>query len=160
MTLKVTIILAPVALESLPKYNSRKFSTVQLIEVRAKIFPAELESQHLCLGFQPIMIITRSEPGDIVPEAVSYPTSFAIKEAAVMLLQSSKKPNDHLNASQWKTAIDSNAFHAEETPLLWPSPREEDDCATSDSAASVDTDGELLKLFIGKGKIYIYHWEF
>ena len=66
----------------------------------------------------------------------------AAKEAAVMLLQTSTKPNERVNASLWKDAVETADFRAEKTTLLWPSPLAEDDNVTTDSSASIETDGK------------------
>ena len=94
------------------------------------------------LGFQPIFIIHGAEPGTVDLDSINYPTSMASKEAAVILLQTSTKPNEKVNASLWKDAVETADFQAERTTLLWPSPLAEDDNATTDSSASVETDGE------------------
>ena len=118
---------------------------MELQEIRAKIFPQESEGQCLGLGFQPVFIIAGTEPGKIDIDAINYPTSMAVKEACVLLLQGSTKPNERLNATQWKTALDNQEYLAERSSLLWPAPRPEDDRATTDSSASVDTDGEFSR---------------
>ena len=142
---KVSLSTAPVGgdgLEKLPQWNSRKFPVITLDNRRARIFPKEEVGQRFGLGFQPIFIIRGSEPGELDLEAITYPTSMAVKEAAVLLLQSSTKPNEKLNARKWKEAIEEDDFVAEKTTLLWPAPRPEDDQDTSDSCASEDTEGE------------------
>ena len=147
-TVKVSTVLAPVdgdGLQNLGDHNSRKFPVIGLSEVRAKIFPPESLGQNLGLGFQPIFILTGAEPGSVDIDAVNFPTSWAAKEASVMLLQSSTKPNVRINATKWLEAIQKGEYVAEKTTLLWPPPRAENDANTSDSAASVDTDGEKCK---------------
>ena len=69
----------------------------------------------------------------------------AAKEAAVMLLQASSKPNERINATKWREAVENEEFISEKTTLLWPPPRTEDEGETSDSCASEDTEGELLR---------------
>ena len=153
--MKVTMELAPVGgdeLEKLVEYNSRKFPTVQMGDVRARIFPPEAEGQNLGLGFNPVIIVTDAGPGEMDIDSINFPSSMAVKEAAVSLLQSSTKPNSRINAEKWSEAVNNQEFQTERTSILWPGPREEDDVATSDSTASVDTDGEKNKIT----KKYIY----
>ena len=145
--MKVSLALSPVdgdQLERLPEYNSRKFPVICLNDVRAKIFPQETEGQNLGLGFQPVFIVSGAEPGSVDLDSINYPTSMAVKEAAVLLLQSSTKPNDRINAAKWQEAVDNGELVAEKTTLIWPGPQMEDDNTTSDSAASVDTDGKII----------------
>ena len=144
-TAKITLGVAPVGgeeLQRLQDYNSRKFPTINLTEVRAKIFPQEDENQKLGLGFQPIFIIKDTQPGEVDLDAINYPSSMAVKEACVMMLQGSTKPNQRMNATQWRAALECSDFIAERSVLLWPAPRQEDESSTTDSSASVDTDGE------------------
>ena len=148
-TMKVSLSVAPLGgddLEKIPNWTSRKFPTISLSNARATIFPKEDEGQHLGLGFQPIFILRGTEPGAIDLETVNYPSSMAVKEAVVLMLQGSTKPNERVNARKWKEAIDNEEFVAEKTTLLWPTPRMEDDMTTSDSTASVDTDGENINI--------------
>lgn len=143
---KVSLSAAPVdgaALERMPQWNSRKFPVVAMENFRARIFPQEVEGQHLGLGFQPIFILRGVEHVNI--EEVNYPSSMAAKEAAVMLLQASSKPNERINATKWREAVENEEFISEKTTLLWPPPRTEDEGETSDSCASEDTEGELLR---------------
>ena len=143
--MKVTLGVAPVGGEQLEKirdFNSRKCPVISMCDVRANIFPKESEGQHLGLGFQPILVVSGAESGTLDLDTLNYPTSTAIKEAAVCLLQSSTKPNSRLNAQKWQEALDNEEYVAETTTLLWPAPRLENEENTSDSAASVDTDGE------------------
>ena len=139
---KVSVGVAPVGgegLEKLTHYNSRQFPVVGLENFRAKIFPQEDEGQNLGLGFQPIFIL-RQGNGDL--DSVQYPSSMAAKEAAVLLLQSSTKPNERINAAKWREALDNEELVAEKTTLLWPAPIAENDSETTDSSASVETEGE------------------
>ena len=147
--MKISVGVAPVGaeeLEKLPQYNSRKFPVVELTNARAQIFPQEDEDQNLGLGFQPILILRGAAPGEVDLETIQYPTSMAVKNAAVMLLQGSTKPNNRLNATKWKEAVETDDFVGEKTTLLWPAPRMEDDNQTSDLSASVETDGELKNI--------------
>jgi hypothetical protein len=142
---KVSMGAAPVdgdGLSKLDGFNSRAFSTIAVNTVRARIFPKEREGQNLGLGFMPIMILTGAD-GEIDLNNVIYPTSMDVKEAAVALLQSSTKPNEEINATLWKEKVDNHqSYELLSSALMWPKPRQEDDANTSDSTASVDTEGE------------------
>ena len=123
--MKVSLGVAPVGGEDLEKmhcWTSRKFPTVALQNIRANIFPKEEPGQNLGLGFQPIFILRGTEPGNVDMEAVNYPTSMSVKEATVLMLQGSTKPNERVNAKKWKDAIDNGELLAEKTTILWPSP--------------------------------------
>ena len=89
-----------------------------------------------------MIIVSGTEPGEVDIDAINYPSSMAIKEAAVTMLQSSTKQNEFLNATRWKESVKNGDLQLERTTLFWPAPRQEDDTATSDSTASVETDGE------------------
>ena len=116
------LLVERVLRDTTPHHNSRQFPVIGLDSFRAKIFPQEDEGQNLGLGFQPIFIFPQ---GNVDLKAIQYPTSMAAKEAAVLLLQSSTKPNEKLNAEKWKEAVDSEDMVAEKTTLLWPAPRAE-----------------------------------
>ena len=145
---KVSLAVAPVSGEELNRivnHGSRKFPVIGLGEFEASIFPREDDGQNLGLGLQPIFIIRSGDTGPVDVDTVQYPTSMTAKEATVLLLQNSTKPHEKLNARKWLEAIEMEDFVAEKTSPIWPSPRVEDMAATTDSSASIDTDGKKLK---------------
>ena len=145
---KVSMGAAPVdgvGLATFGDYNSRAFPTIAVNNVRAKIFPKEREGQNLGLGFIPIMILVGAS-GDTDLNSVIYPSSMDVKQAAVLLLQSSTSPNEEPNAVMWKEKVESKQYELLGSVVYWPDPRVEDDNTTSDSAASVDTEGETDQL--------------
>ena len=124
--------------------GSRFFPTIKVIECRAKLFPIELPHHKFGIGVQPLIRLEDAEmdyDGNIAVEDVTWPSSQDVKNKLVALLQNSSMPNYHLHYTKWKESLEKGQFERRESPLRWPTARQED-VDTGESGLE-DTDGKL-----------------
>ena len=114
--MKLILGAVPYSVEELnqdPDKDHQGFPLILLSQVRAKLFPQELEHHKWGLAIQPLLRMTGLQAdnhGILDTSDVTWPTSMNIKLAAVSLLRSGFKTNYSKNAANWNVSLGELPF--------------------------------------------------